>query len=1287
MKDRTLEPDTQVVQEIFADACDLPREQRETILNNRCRDDARLRQAVADLLAAADRAGRFMSDPQAAVERIGMGVPAKPAIPSQIGEFKIIRLLGEGGFGTVYLAAQEQPVRREVALKVIKLGMDTQHVIARFEAERQALAMMDHPNIAKVFDAGTTEAGRPYFVMELVSGVPITQYCDAHRLTIWQRLELFIPVCLAVGHAHQKGIIHRDIKPSNVLVAAHDRNPVPKVIDFGVAKATGASLVEQTGLTAMRPIPGTLEYMSPEQADMADRDVDTRSDIYSLGVLLYELLAGKTPFDGRKLRDLGYSQAQWALREIEPPRPSARGSGRAEMAEVLARCRSTQPRRLYSMLKGDLDWIAMRCLEKDKARRYQTAATLAQDIGHYLGHKPVTARPATAAYRTRKFIRRHKAGVVVIAALAAGLLVAIVGTTTGMLRARASQQRAEQSARQADLEAARANSVSDFMRGVFALAQPESGAAGEEARIDDVLKRTAAEIEARLNGRPEEQVMASRMLAEACRRLTLHDLAAGQLQRAYDLSRSLPGQEHSERTLDLATELVLQRYVCGKGEETCDFGRATLEDARKSLGQSNPITWKATNACALALSEIGQQDQTFALLSRLVEQLRSEPRAQNASHLARYQANLAVALRDRGDNAGATAAIRAAAQILKIDRLDPAMLDPARKSQLPALSTDELSAWMRGALDRDMDLAYSNAWLNRQILESGDFPEAVNFLERYVAAALMFHPGGTPTLSDRIADIAMLKLEKGDPAGASTAFARAIELNRSLRGHYVLMDQERWRIWTLCSATALHQGWRSQTLRDHVWCALNDLLRDNPPQRLIPRETRVQDLRFKLFRWVQNLQGESAEPVAEGTLSDLRQVEEPEAGIYLLGLEVPRLGDPPLRRSAWLVVSPWSIELRPIPRFDVARSLPSDHNLEKLFAPSAPVTKSTANSLAIDAALALATRQSARLNWFTLRAFTRLTLARGIYRLSASADDGVRVWVDGQLAIDAWYPQTSTTKDVVLELEAGEHEFKVEYFQQVGGYSLWLQLGPSYGPAKQAMLEAGGGVPQLDSQISLLSQQLSEHPADQSLQALHARALARRGRFMRAAAELDDVTRLDPANYQQAQLHGALLAYLQEETQYARLCRGIFERFAADSQSGDRPAIIKICSLANELPIDGASFQVQTDHIKQAPSTRLLLGIANYRLGHFEQASGQLREHLAASIDQPTERATAEIFLAMSLRRSGHNDEAQAWFNSAKHLVSEAIPIPEIEDLDAVGLENWLTCQVAWRQARALFSH
>src|ERR1017187_771066 len=345
----------------------------------------------------------------------------------RIGRYKLLEEIGEGGCGVVYVAEQEQPVRRRVALKAIKLGMDTRQVIARFEAERQALALMDHSNIAKVLDAGATETGRPYFVMELVRGIKITDYCDKNNLSTEERLKLFIQVCSAIQHAHQKGIIHRDIKPSNILVTLHDGVPVPKVIDFGIAKATSDQrLTDKTVYTAFKQFIGTPAYMSPEQAEMSGLDVDTRSDIYALGVLLYELLTGKTPFDAQRLVAAGLDEIRRIIREEDPPRPSNRLSTLVAAEQtIVAKRRHVEPPKLLGLIRGDLDWIVMKCLEKDRTRRYETANGLAMDIQRHLNCQPVVARPPSRLYRFQKMARRHKlvfaAVGAVIAALLAGL--------------------------------------------------------------------------------------------------------------------------------------------------------------------------------------------------------------------------------------------------------------------------------------------------------------------------------------------------------------------------------------------------------------------------------------------------------------------------------------------------------------------------------------------------------------------------------------------------------------------------------------------------------------------------------------------------------------------------------------------------------------------------------------------------------------------------------------------------------------------------------------------------
>jgi WD40 repeat protein/serine/threonine protein kinase len=433
--------DINKAREIFIEAVGkVPPEQWESLLVARCGDDAELYHHVQHLLRAHQEAGSFLDHPAVDENAVPTGAVAAAAPPAEapgtrIGPYKLLQQIGEGGMGIVYLAEQLEPVQRRVALKIIKAGLDSAQVVGRFEQERQALALMDHPHIAKVFDGGTTAGGRPYFVMELVKGTPITKYCDEHRLTPRQRLELFVPLCQAIQHAHQKGVIHRDVKPSNVLVAPYDGRPVVKVIDFGIAKATGQKLTERTLFTGFGAVVGTLEYMSPEQAELNNQDIDTRSDIYGLGVLLYELLTGTTPLTKARLKQAAFTEMLRVIREEEPPRPSTRLSESTEALASISAQRQTEPAKLAKLLRGELDWIVMKALEKDRARRYETANGLARDLERYLADEPVEACPPSAGYRLRKFARKYRNALTVSAAFALLLVLGVVASTWQAVRA------------------------------------------------------------------------------------------------------------------------------------------------------------------------------------------------------------------------------------------------------------------------------------------------------------------------------------------------------------------------------------------------------------------------------------------------------------------------------------------------------------------------------------------------------------------------------------------------------------------------------------------------------------------------------------------------------------------------------------------------------------------------------------------------------------------------------------------------------------------------------------
>ncbi|MCX5691834.1 MAG: serine/threonine-protein kinase [Planctomycetota bacterium] len=525
--------------EIFLEVCDLSGAAQAQRLDELCRGDTSLRLLVEAMLREDPGEGGTFVPLVNAVDATDLAAAILEAPGTMIGPYRIVRQLGEGGFGTVFLAQQDVPIKREVALKVIKLGMDTRQVVARFEAERQALALMDHPGIAKVHDAGATPNGRPYFVMELCSGLAITEYCDRERLSLRARLSLFVQVCQAVQHAHQKGLIHRDIKPSNVLVSTVDGQPLAKIIDFGIAKATQARLAEKTAFTEQRQLVGTPEYMSPEQAE-GSLDIDTRSDVYSLGVLLYSLLTGSTPFDSRELRSAAYAEIQRIIREVEPPRPSTRLSQATETIASIAANRGTEPRRLGSTLRGELDWIVMKALEKPRGRRYASAAEFAVDIERYLRDEPVQARPTSAMYRTWKFARRNKVVVVAAGAVALSLLAGLAATTVMYLKADEARLSEQAQRRVAETKSATAQAINDFLtQDILVTANPWDGE-GRHVTVAQVLERAGDKVRTRFEGQPQVEAAVQTTLGESFRSLGLFKEAQPHYDRALELHRSIP---------------------------------------------------------------------------------------------------------------------------------------------------------------------------------------------------------------------------------------------------------------------------------------------------------------------------------------------------------------------------------------------------------------------------------------------------------------------------------------------------------------------------------------------------------------------------------------------------------------------------------------------------------------------------------------------------------------------------------------------------------------------------
>ena len=577
-----------------------------------------------------------------------------------IGRYRLIRALGEGGFGVVWWAEQVEPVRREVALKLIKPGMDSKAVLARFEAERQALAVMDHVCIATVLDGGATDRGLPYFVMELVKGEPLTEFCDRHRLSVADRLGLFIRVCEAVQHAHMKGVVHRDLKPSNILVAYDaDGKAQPKVIDFGIAKALSQRLTEATIFTERGQMIGTPSYMSPEQAEMSGLDIDTRSDVYSLGVVLYELLTGVLPFDTRTLRAAGYAEIQRIIREVDPPRPSTRLSSVGEDEEARSRIiedRSCDLRELRTTLKQDLDWIVMRCLEKERSRRYDAASDIADELRRYLNHEPVAAGPPSALYRARKFVRRNRVGVVAGSLVAGALVVAVIGTTWGMMWAMAERDRASKAETAAEQRAEELELVSEFqssqLSGVDAAAMGaglreslmrqvrdsmrRNGAGDEETTANletlrallgdanftmlslealnvNVFARARAAIDSDFADQPLIRARLLQTLASTLRAVGLETEGLEPQLEAMNLRRAELGGLHPDTLYSIgrtgAMLAVLDRYADAE-----PYLREEYEGSKQVLGADHPLTLGSLNNLGVVIGVLGRNDEALAVL-------------------------------------------------------------------------------------------------------------------------------------------------------------------------------------------------------------------------------------------------------------------------------------------------------------------------------------------------------------------------------------------------------------------------------------------------------------------------------------------------------------------------------------------------------------------------------------------------------------------------------------------------------------------------------------------------
>ena len=1299
---------------IFDAAIELPSERRAAYLLEACAGDDTLRQRIEALLRAHEEAESFMAKPavDARPETLVVNPAEQPG--ARIGRYKLLQQIGEGGCGVVYMAEQEEPVHRRVALKVIKLGLDTKSVIARFEAERQALALMDHPNIAKVLDAGATEAGRPYFVMELVKAVPITRYCDENNLSTAMRLGLFMQVCQAIQHAHQKGIIHRDIKPSNILVADHDGVPVPKIIDFGIAKATtGQRLTEKTFFTAFEQFLGTPAYMSPEQAKLSGLDVDTRSDIYSLGVLLYELLTGKTPFEAKRLLEAGLDEVRRIIREEEPARPSTKLQA-LEAAEqtTLAKLRQSDPPKLVHLIRGDLDWIVMKALEKDRGRRYETASGLAMDIQRHLGNEPVLARPPSARYRLQKAWRRNKTAFTA-ATLMAAVLVAATGISARQaFRATHAEKLADQRLAESEANAklakerlAESETISKFLTEVFQ--SPDPARDGHTIKVVDILGVAAKKLETNLTNQAAHRAKLQGTLGHTYYALGLYREAIPLQEKVRDYYRATSGPEHPD-TLAAMNDLAATYDYAGRRGEALKMKQAVLPLYRKVLGPEDPGTLNAMNNLALSFDEAGRQDEALKLREQVLA-LRRKVLGPKHSDTIEAMGNLAISYEEVGRLEEAlklreeTLLVFCQAlgsnhpdTLLAMNNLAYSYDDSGRRDEALKMREEALALYRSVSGPEHTDTLRAMSSLAVSYDEAGRRDEALNLREQVLALRrTVSGPEHTDTLN-AMGYVADSYDETGRREEALKLREQVLALFRKVSGpeyHDTLEAMNRLAI----SFDEAGRQDESVKLREEVLALRRKVLRPDHPDTL----TAMVNLGVSYYE-----SGRLKESLKlnEEVLPLLRKVRGPEHPQTLTAMNnLAATYHDAGRRDEALKLREQVLTL-----------------CRKLGGPEHDDTLLAMNNLAIsysetgrrdealkmfEEVLTLRRKANGPEHPDTLMAMNNLAIS---FDASGRRDEALKMRENLlALRLKVNGPERPETLAALGGLaisydEAGRRDEALKMREQVLALDRKV-FGPENPQTLQAMndlaasyyaADRGDEVLKLQEEMLPLYRKFSgpEHPETLAAMNNLATSYARSGRDKEAIALLRQACELDPKNTDASLTLATWQTWFGQDADYQATRIRLVEQAEGTDQAGTAERAAKACCLrpstdaallAKALDLARRSVELGQGNLL-LPYYQFGLGMAEYRNGRYGEAERNLTV-AEQTIGQDSEMlGCARFYLVMSLSRQDKTDDARKLFNQAE---AQMPPLPKDERKPLLGgkpvSHDMLICWLAYKEAKA----